>query len=254
MAIRRSARRSHKLRHGTNDQQAELLCCLLVKARYPNARQSLCNQLGASIYLRGTSLLYLKLHNEKLASERDDQTCARDVIDEDLHLGNNNQESEGCTGRQAINEYPFGPLGPVTIPSTLNPSMVSRIAKTKNNPSSSIVSRGWTVRKAQDDSFYYPPKPKMANHKRYQSCNLCADPLEQSDLTQDVWEYVLVILYRYLVSRANMLQGTCRPRSRALCLYLRGMQGATLLLCSKARLVKSYADTAFHDLGGENSH
>ena len=198
VAIRRSARRIHTLRQGPNDQQVEFHCYLVVKARYPNARKSLHNQLGASIYVRGTSLLYLKTHNEKLASKRGDQSGIQDATNEDSAPENNSQNPNNWVDRPITDKKPRV-SGPETLPSALSPTVLSRLPKTKNKPSGSIVSRGRTVRDGQSENFYYPPMPE--NDKRYQPCNLCADPLEVANLTRKSWECVFPFSLGY---RANL--------------------------------------------------
>lgn len=188
VAIRRSARRNHTLRQGPKDQQAEFHCYLVVKARYPNARKSLHNQLGASIYVRGTSLLYLKTHNEKLALRRDDQRGIQDATDEDSAPENNSQKPNNWVDRPTADKKPRV-SGPETRASDFSSTVYYRAPRTNNKPSRSIRSRGRTVHDGQGDNFYYPPMPE--NDKKYQRCNLCADPLEPANLTQKSWEYVL---------------------------------------------------------------
>jgi hypothetical protein len=189
MTIRHEARLNHTMRHGTNTQQEALMYCLLIKARYPNIRNSLCNQLGTSIYIRGQSLLYLKAHNQKLAFKRHDQNRVQDAADKGPILENSDNGSYHCIDSQAVDRQPLA-LTPGTPLSVLDNSVVSRIAK-GNDPPESSVDRGWAIWDGQEDNFYYPPKPEKTNDERYLTCNLCANLLEESGLTQEAWEYAI---------------------------------------------------------------
>lgn len=191
MAIRRSARQTHKLRDRASNEQAELLCCLLVQSRFPHASKSLCSQLGSSIYIRGTSLQYIQMHNEKLAHQRDNPDGSKnDATFEDkagngaqgLEMGHLTPDSTSA-GWQTITT-------PDTLPSVLSPSAVIRFNNTRRKPSGSITSKGSMVQNGQGDPFYYPPKPWREDDKRYLSCTMCADPLEKLTLTEDAWKYV----------------------------------------------------------------
>jgi len=192
--IRRSARRTQKLRHRATDEQAESLCYLLVQSRFRQARSSLCSQLGASIHTRGTSLQYLQMHNKKLSYQRETQSGFQKAAEDDDEPENNLAGPGGSIdnptprGRQTITE-------PETLPSLVSPSAVVRLKKTWAKPSGSIISRGSTVQDFQRGQFYYPPKPQREGEKRYQPCTLCAEPLEISALTEDTWKYALSILY-----------------------------------------------------------
>jgi hypothetical protein len=195
--IRRSARRTHRLRQGTRDAQDESLCRLLVQTRYPHARNSLCNQLGASIYVRGRSLQYLQEHNKKLAYQRENQddseepTNDEDGPKEEVSAPVVSIEDVASKKQKAIQ-------GPETLPSVVSPSAIVRLNRTKRNPSSTIISRGSAVRDGQGNEYDYPPQPKQKDGKRYQSCTICATPLEVQTLTKHAWKYAsaLDVLHR----------------------------------------------------------
>ncbi|KAH7133080.1 hypothetical protein B0J13DRAFT_450677, partial [Dactylonectria estremocensis] len=187
VAIRRSARRTHKLRDGTDGEQAGMLCCLLMQSRYPNARKSLCNQLGRSIHTRGTSLLYLKIHNQKLAFERQEESSTNDRENNNVTLDKEKQERQSDVDRPVIRTHVRG-AGPDTLPSELSPSLVSRFVKAKNKPSGSLRSGGWTVQDDQPEQLYYPSMPEILHGKKYRICDLCGDPLEEHGLTTETWK------------------------------------------------------------------
>ncbi|KAH7153365.1 hypothetical protein EDB81DRAFT_648834, partial [Dactylonectria macrodidyma] len=186
VAIRRSARRTHKLRDGTHGAHDEMLC-LLMQSRYPNARKSLLNQLGRSIHTRGTSLLYLKMHNRKLAFERQEICSTDETEDMEVALEDEDQDMRPDGDRPITTTQARGP-GPETLPSELSPSLVSQLVKTKNKPSGSIMSGGWTVQEDQPEQFYYPSIPEVPSSTKYQICDLCGDPIEEQDLSPDTWK------------------------------------------------------------------
>lgn len=129
-------------------------------------------------------------HNRKLAYRRNDQ--------DDLQVLENEIERP-----QEQVKVPVVPLnkdtdpkkqvtqGPETLPSVVSPSALLRINR-NSNPSSTLISSGSTVRDSQRNEYGYPPQPRQKDGKRYQSCAICAMPLEP--LTKRAWEYVLVFL------------------------------------------------------------
>ena len=186
--IRRSARRTHRLRQGTRDAQDESLCRLLVQARYPHSRKSLCNQLGTSIYVRGRSLQYLQEHNKKLAYRREDEIDPEQPETEETGL-KADVEGPVVPAKSTDLKKPRVVQGPDTSPSTISPSVIARLHRTKKSPSSSIISKGLSVRNRQGNEYYYPPQPKQEDGRRYQSCTVCATPLDVLALTEQAWKY-----------------------------------------------------------------
>ncbi|RYP46072.1 hypothetical protein DL768_007664 [Monosporascus sp. mg162] len=185
--IRRSARQTHRLRQGSRNTQDESLCRLLAQTRYPNARKSLCSQLGASIHVRGISLQYMQEHNKKLAYRRNDR--------DDLEILENEEErpKEQVNAPVVSFNKDMGPKkqkatrGPETLPSVVSPSAIVRINRTKRNPSSTVISSGSAVQDGQRNEYDYPPQPRQKDGKRYQSCAICAMPLEPLTLTKRAW-------------------------------------------------------------------
>ncbi|KAM5346199.1 hypothetical protein ACJ41O_009204 [Fusarium nematophilum] len=185
--IRRGAGQSHRPRHKVKDQEAEVLCRLLLKYRYPNARNSLYSQLAASINARGSSLLYLKRHNEKLTFARHGRHYIEGTLGEETLSEGEGEETAFHSGGATVSKK-LCRVAPKTDPSMLSPSVVSKIRRPKPRPSASIVSRGWTVKEANSGAASYPPMPKMGKDGKYQPCTLCGDPLEESKLTPESWE------------------------------------------------------------------
>lgn len=78
--------------------------------------------------------------------------------------------------------------GPETLPSAISPSKIALIDRNKRVPSSSVVSTGSVVRDGQYNDDEYPPQPKQQVGKGYQSCAICAMPLEPMRLTKRAWQ------------------------------------------------------------------
>ncbi|KAK4443845.1 hypothetical protein QBC34DRAFT_198771 [Podospora aff. communis PSN243] len=185
--IRRSARQAHRLRHGSRrNPHDESLCSRLAQARFPNARKSLCSQLGASIHGRGISLQYMKEHNEKLAYRRSDEVDKRDGETKE-ETPKEQETAPVLLFKKDTSPRPQIARGPETLPSLVSPSAIARIDRTRRNPSSTVVSSGSAVRDDQPDQDDYPAQPKRKDGQRYQPCVICAMPLQTLNLTKRAW-------------------------------------------------------------------
>lgn len=185
--LRRPTCRKYRLAREPHDEPAERLTGLLVKRRYPNARKSLCNQLGASINIRGRSLLYLKKHNRNLASFRSDE----DVTEEPANLKGGYKDEVSVPTMGVRLQRQKAMKQPETLASSLSPSMRHRVLQERRNPSSSIISRGSVIQSNECD---YPPQPEQKEGASYQSCILCDAPLNPKSLTPRAWRFVLPFL------------------------------------------------------------
>jgi hypothetical protein len=154
---------------------------LLVRRKFPHAQKILCDQVGASIHIRGTSLQYLKKHNDKLAYQRDafGEPAATITGGEAGEL----QDQETNVFHDQKHRSQQAPTTVETLPSRVSASKVSRSKK----PTASIISRGSTVQEAQETTFYYPPKPQPRLGEKYISCPICSEPLEKEELTKESW-------------------------------------------------------------------
>lgn len=184
-SIRRSGRQGHRPRYPVHSGGYEQsLCCLLVSRKFPHARQALCDQIGTSIHVRGSSMQYLKRHNEKLAYER------KDLLDPDASVQGGANDKSGTTDFPSIISHDRGnsehhaSTAVDTVPSHVVRNNISRSKK----PSGSIISRGSTVQENQDTSFYYPPRPRPKSGEKYISCSICSEPLKSSKLSEDSWK------------------------------------------------------------------
>lgn len=181
-SIRRSGRQSHRSQGFTvSGAQEESLCCLLVRRKFPHAQKSLCDQVGASIHIRGTSLQYLKKHNDKLAYQR---ATLEESASTTIGGGSGElQDQETNVLHDQKHRSQQAPTAVETLPSHVSRSKISRSKK----PTASIVSRGSTVQEVQDTAFYYPPEPKPSLGEKYISCKICSEPLEIETLTEKSW-------------------------------------------------------------------
>lgn len=194
--LRRSVPRSHGSTHKGRNGQVESMCLLLVKRRFPSARDSLCKQLGASIHARGISLQYMLEHNKRLACRRNDK--------DDLDIPEESPEGETTAPAMPSMNEDLAPMdtkaaqGPETLHSGISPSAVGRIKRHTRYPSSTIITRGSTVQDGQLDEYDYPPKPTQKMGERRQSCAICAMPLNLETLTDSAWEYAIIPLHKLI--------------------------------------------------------
>jgi hypothetical protein len=141
----------------------------------------------------------LQEHNKKLAYRRETQHDSKEPNDEDGSKEGVNAPAVASIEDMASKKQK-AIQGPETLPSIVSPSAIVRLNRTKRNPSSTVISKGSTVRDGQGNEYDYPPRPKQKDGKRYQSCTICATPLEVLTLTKHVWKYAsaLDVLYRII--------------------------------------------------------
>lgn len=181
IGIRRSARQPHKLRQESQAADFSSLS-LLLKNRYPSARNSLRQQLAHSIHVRGTSLQYLQSHNRKIAHQRQ-----RD----DSKISNQNINTPVNQTHGTPIELQLATAEPETVASAVSPSEVVRFRRKalgKSRPSHSIISTGSTVTDEDGNELPYPPMPKAESETNYVPCTICSEPLEVTTLTEEGWK------------------------------------------------------------------
>lgn len=191
--VRRSARHGHDSTQKSRNNQNESMCFLLVQRRFPLARKSLCSQLGASIHARGISLQYMHEYNKRLAYRRNDkddlETIEERPEEEITALAVSSMNKEMAPREERVAQ------GTETLHSAVSPSAVDCIKRITRYPSSTIITRGSTVRDGQLDEYDYPSKPRQKIVERHQSCTICAMPLNLPTLTDSAWEYATLSLY-----------------------------------------------------------
>ncbi|KAK5996024.1 hypothetical protein PT974_04447 [Cladobotryum mycophilum] len=184
VSIRRAGRKSHKLSQRGKDKSFESNCSLLLQIRYPNARQSLRNQLMSSISARGMSLHYLQQHNRKIARDADNAHNGTEENEEIRTKDDGSQAQAKADNQPAQTEIE-------TLASEVSRSVVSKnreVAKRNFRPSSSIISHGSTVRDASGSELPYPPIPRPNTQQKYCSCTICSEPFEMTVLTEEKWK------------------------------------------------------------------
>jgi hypothetical protein len=169
------------------EAEADSMCHLLIKKRYPNARESLRSQLSASVHERGISLQYMRNHNKKLAYLRNNQYKSDSRDNEKEKVG----EQAGTPVVHPIKgiaaEKQKASHGPETLPSEISPSVISRANRRKWNPTRSVISSGSVVLDDQGNEENYPPRPEQKGGKRHVSCTICAAPLDPRSLKERAW-------------------------------------------------------------------
>ncbi|KAF5257316.1 hypothetical protein FOXYS1_12168 [Fusarium oxysporum] len=183
VAIRRSARQTHDVRQKTyGGGNGDSSCLLLLKARYPNARKSLLDQLAQSVHARGVYLQYLQSHNRKLAHQREPSNKAR----EDPLEEKSQQLGEDLIPAKPVMRNPETDLE--TTPSMLSPTTVIRQHMRSVKPSRSLLSTGSTVKDMEGDELPYPPMPKRDTRTGRATCTICSEPMDISALTEEKWK------------------------------------------------------------------
>ena len=152
-----------------------------MQRRYPNARGSLCAQLGTSIVKRGASLQYLQSHNEKLARERTSNEIASGSFVEQKEAASLPPSLAPAFQKSVPSSY--------TIPTVMSHSAVRRFHQHTIRPTSSIRSTGTVIQDDREDEIRYPPLPKPEVGTTYSPCTICAAPLDLAGLTQEAWRY-----------------------------------------------------------------
>jgi hypothetical protein len=160
------------------------ITAILARRRFPDARRSLADQLGYSIYLRRKRLLYQQRHEAKLAVPRSEPDAApRETVP--------TQESViqvDLTPRVA----PKRPLPVAPIPlsltqaSNFDPSLLRKRFK---NPTV-ISGRTAGALSRSEVQVEYPPIPVPDPGHKWCKCPYCLVPLKSTLLNQGQWRCV----------------------------------------------------------------
>lgn len=149
-----------------------------VKWKFPEARKTLCQQLGDSIAVRRRMLLQRNRHAKKLAVRRTPETATPATHQHNVQL------SLQATDRQVNERIVHGvnlPSGAGTRASKPNPQAVvlrqifvpARLALSSTISSSSST---------PGDMFEYPNPPKVKDGEKHTPCPYCLKPLETAKL------------------------------------------------------------------------
>ncbi|KAH8702324.1 hypothetical protein BGW36DRAFT_424603 [Talaromyces proteolyticus] len=191
-AIRRSSTQSQRYNLSSrfdrdDDISFEEYSVLLVKRDFPNARRSLCEQLGASIAVRRKRLFRSNIHEEKLSTRREivlPKQGSGPVAQPRVSPSQADAQLTASQPHRLKIEYKASPWSDDTR-SKLD-SMAVR-SYLNRGPSLSTISTGSSVRNTKVD---YPAKPNAGNDDKYCACPYCAKPLELGRLRMDAkyWE------------------------------------------------------------------
>lgn len=159
----------------------ESMCRLLVQKKYPNARTTLCSQLGASIHVRGMVLQSRQKHNQRLSYKLDIQCNSGRAQNEMNDLKEQIRVPVTSPNEEVPPHKHRDIQGPETTPSAVSSSAASHIRRSRRKPTGSVVSNGSVVQDDQSNEDNYPPPPKA-----HQPCTICTMPLLPSE--RHVWK------------------------------------------------------------------
>ncbi|RFU77423.1 camk camk1 camk1-cmk kinase [Trichoderma arundinaceum] len=199
-AIRRASTQSQKYSLSSTFEQNEELyfenyATVLARREYPNARRSLCEQLGASIAIRRRKLSRKRMHEEKLGQRREVTALnSKPTASNESHLNAKPQQT------RTREESKIQPLvlralqKKHNIPSVSHESgseLQSTVVRNylKHGPTLSAVSSGSSIK---TEAIEYPKKPKFSPGDKYCACPYCAKPLDSQRLGRDTnyWEKI----------------------------------------------------------------
>ncbi|UKZ96464.1 uncharacterized protein TrAFT101_011253 [Trichoderma asperellum] len=193
VAIRRSATRGQRQKQscGSSKQDEEHCYSNFVKYKFPNAKQSLVDQLGRSIHFRGRSMFYQQRHNRKIAKLRERNNQAQLKVMESIKESGEIAGSKTlATSHPLVQQNQHVPISETNYSETIyseidKQDFLNRMSHPR--PSYSHISRGSSVRENQDEKFSYPKKPKAERGHLSISCPICSESLESVGLTEKNW-------------------------------------------------------------------
>jgi hypothetical protein len=195
-AIHRSSVQSEKYNLSSRFERDDDLyfgeyATLLVKREFPNARRSLCEQLGASIAVRRKRLFRSKLHEKKLNTSR-----------KMLSFGPNpSEQATGSVSKSDVSlSHADAQLTPQS-PQRLKENNVPTRSEDTTSKLASVEARNYIRKKrslstisigssVQISPIDYPEAPKSSEGDIHCACPYCAKPLEAERLKKDnnYWE------------------------------------------------------------------
>jgi hypothetical protein len=197
VAIRRSSIRTHTLNLSAVATAGEAAACIeLVKRRFKvdNRRKikGLWNHLGTAVHARGKAMAYRQRHNLKIASKRDEKAGPTPSTQTGSHIPDSKEEqgtSKASTQPQRHEDTMSG-----TAASVFDRASFDRNLNNNHRPTSRSTSQGSYVKdKDNDVDWYdYPRAPALEKDAKEVPCKLCSEPLNASDLTEDMWRYEIV--------------------------------------------------------------
>jgi hypothetical protein len=209
VAIRRSSVRTHNLNLSVVTTVGEVAACIeLVKRRFKvdNCRKikSLWNHLGTTVHAKGNAMAYRQRHNQKIASKRPGKAESSPFIQTGSRIPDSKGE-EG-TSMAATQSRGLGDAMSGTVASVFDRPPFNRNVNNNYKPSSRSTSQGSYIKDNDNDMgwYDYPRAPALEQDAKEVPCQLCSEPLNAPDLTEDkLWRYKTVP--RILLSRGFLL-------------------------------------------------
>ena len=170
---------------GSDDAYFEDLAKLLVRNRFPNARRSLTDQLGHSIFTRRRRLLYHQRHEEKLSYPRPgpDGQQREQVLPLSNSVLTDPRIMPHDTRLRPEQDYRTIPAPSETTLSKIDRNALRKRVKAPTTISGRV--KGSIVR--EEAQFDYPKPPTPVDDK-YCICPYCFKPLLATEVKSDFWK------------------------------------------------------------------
>lgn len=148
----------------------------LVKCKFPDARKTLCEQLGESIAIRRRMLIKRQNHSKKLAVRRESEATTPD--EQTLDVLPSPQMPDGQSNRPYVPKATQSSA--VTWASRPDPQAIV-LRNVQSAPKPELRSESSSASYAPGDSFQYPDPPKAKNGQDTR-CSHCLERLKTSSL------------------------------------------------------------------------
>jgi hypothetical protein len=150
----------------------------LLKWKFPQARKSLCEQLGDSIAVRRKMLFRTTRHAEKLTVKR---TVKQVAWAEQKHTSQLNPQAAGGQVNAPTNSKADGPFSTITHAS--RPAQQALVFRHLSGPTKPALSSSISsVPPTPGDLFQYPDPPEAKEGERDTKCSYCLKPFNAAKL------------------------------------------------------------------------
>ncbi|OBS29580.1 hypothetical protein FPOA_03517 [Fusarium poae] len=153
----------------------------LVRYRFPAARKGLCRQLGDCIAARRRILLQNKQHSRRLAIRRPHQLAPLGNKDKDNHPNPAQPVIQRVKGGKVSHPTNITGFTKASLPDPRAPSL-ERLHSPPKKALTTLVSNIFTE---EQDSFVYPPPPKVNPGETHARCQFCFMALEVKSSEED---------------------------------------------------------------------
>lgn len=172
-----------------DDGYFEEIARILVRSRFSDARRTLTDQLGASIFTRRRRLLYLQRHEDKLTHQRpepisvDSGESLTTSIPEDKEPVVRPWDRTPLQKTQAPPAFGQAVIAPSTELSEINKSVLNRRRKAPTTVSGR-TSGSISQEEGQPD---YPKLPPFEQRRKDCICPYCSEPLSTAKMSMHYW-------------------------------------------------------------------